>query len=429
MYGQDYLQELGVGLVARPYTQDACDQARQILGQGWAGFLTMPCDQVAQLVCEQRCDLFRGNWDGQDPVRLGLCGTSTCFASDDVTPTQSDACWRARQALGQSHPAWYEYSCSRIVQHVCVEDCTLFSGGGDPTRLGLCGSGTCPTVPPNQLPPYGVAWIAHNTPQSMTSGQRYLVAVSFRNTGSLTWPAGTQNPVHLGYHLYVGSPSNNQIVQPYYQNAGPLPYDVAPGQSVEAQIWVTAPTAPGNYTVRYDMIHEGITWFTDQHLTPLDVSVNVGETPPPLPQPCVCWDGTQCPGGLLSNCPPVGAPPCTCPDGSACPAGNLANCAVLPTCHCPDGTVCPGGIEANCDAPPAPPCICPDGTPCPNNSHENCVTPETPHPPVPPTPEPPPEPGPVPGEGTGLLLVLLGVAAAAGIGVAASRSRRTLIRR
>ena len=57
---------------------------------------------------------------------------------------------------------------------------------------------------------YSVSWGSPNTPGSMAAGSGQTVALSFTNTGSLTWEAGGDNPVRVGYHWYSGAcPSNS----------------------------------------------------------------------------------------------------------------------------------------------------------------------------------------------------------------------------
>jgi hypothetical protein len=42
-----------------------------------------------------------------------------------------------------------------------------------------------------------------------------------------------------------------------------LPHDVAPGQSVRVAARVRAPARPGSYLLRWDLVHETVTWFSE----------------------------------------------------------------------------------------------------------------------------------------------------------------------
>lgn len=358
MYGDEHARMLGVRPQARADAASACQQARAILGWG----NDVSCEQLHQKICNEDCGLFRGDWNGRDTVRMELCGTSRCHANDNISAAQSDACWTARWALGQHEPSWYVHSCERIIQHVCTEDCSLFSGGGDPTRAALCGSNTCPTTPPGPTPEYGLRWVSHNTPQAMAAGSFYDVAVVVTNIGNMTWRWGGSNPVHLGAHLFRGSNNPGNIIEPFYRHGAGLSADVPPGATASFVIRLQAPAEAGQYTWRYDLVHEGVTWFMDKSQTPLDVVANVAVTAPPPPPACTCWNGAACPGGLVANCPPIGAPPCKCADGRDCPGGIASNCVAVPPCKCADGSPCPGGMSANCPTgDPIPPDDVPPG--------------------------------------------------------------------
>ncbi|MBI2909482.1 MAG: N-acetylmuramoyl-L-alanine amidase [Chloroflexi bacterium] len=122
---------------------------------------------------------------------------------------------------------------------------------------------------------YGEVWRGHNTPSTMIPGYTASVTVDLDNAGVKTWNAKGPNPFRLGYHWYDADGS------PYFQAPsedyrGSLPYDVAPGQRVAVSSLVAAPRAPGNYTLKWDMVQEGVTWFAAEPANgTLDVPVRV----------------------------------------------------------------------------------------------------------------------------------------------------------
>ena len=54
-----------------------------------------------------------------------------------------------------------------------------------------------------------------------------------------------------------------------------LPSPVAPGGSITLQATVAAPAAAGAYTLQWDMIREGVTWFSQQGVVTGSVTINV----------------------------------------------------------------------------------------------------------------------------------------------------------
>ena len=125
-----------------------------------------------------------------------------------------------------------------------------------------------------QLPPYGEAWLAHDTPQIMDPGQEVIVPLSVKNSGTAVWNIQTTNPVRLGYRWY------NMNGTPYAGNAGiefhtPLAASIHPGQTLTQDAVLRAPTEIGRYQLKWDMVHERVSWFEEQGNQPLSLSVTV----------------------------------------------------------------------------------------------------------------------------------------------------------
>src|SRR5437870_1873060 len=49
----------------------------------------------------------------------------------------------------------------------------------------------------------------------------------------------------------------------WYHAGAFLPHDVAPDNSVELEIAMRAPSAPGNFVLQFDMVSEHLAWFED----------------------------------------------------------------------------------------------------------------------------------------------------------------------
>lgn len=114
---------------------------------------------------------------------------------------------------------------------------------------------------------------ALNNPETfldgITPGMTYTVIVSVTNAGTMTWVAADPNAFHLSYH-WAGPASL------YDGERTVLPYDVAPGETVYLKATLIAPAVPGTYTLQWDMVHENITWFSNQGVPTEDQIVGVG---------------------------------------------------------------------------------------------------------------------------------------------------------
>jgi hypothetical protein len=152
-------------------------------------------------------------------------------------------------------------------------------------------------VPVNvQVPTYGVSWSAHTTPGSMAANGLTNVNLTFTNTGSLTWPSGTANPVRLSYH-WLNGPCPNGSTAVWNGRRAPLPGDVSTGGTVTGlALSVQAPAAAGQYCLVYDLVREGVAWFSQQGASTLRVPVNVQ-----VPVYGVSWGAHTTPASMAAN--------------------------------------------------------------------------------------------------------------------------------
>jgi hypothetical protein len=101
------------------------------------------------------------------------------------------------------------------------------------------------------------AFVSQSVPASMVAGERYNVSVTMRNTGNTTWSAGGANPYRLGYQN-ANNPSDNMV---WGIGRVEAPASVAPGAEATFNFTVTAPSTPGTYSFRWQMVHELVEWF------------------------------------------------------------------------------------------------------------------------------------------------------------------------
>ena len=97
--------------------------------------------------------------------------------------------------------------------------------------------------------------------------RRYVATVT--NMGSSTWPAGGEHPVRLG--VSFGGADDRPDVGRVTDARFELPSDLGPGESATIEVTVTAPTRPGSYVVRHQMVVEGAGWFDDLARNPARV--------------------------------------------------------------------------------------------------------------------------------------------------------------
>ena len=96
-------------------------------------------------------------------------------------------------------------------------------------------------------------------PATVIPGGEIAVQVPITNDGEFTWRASGAHPIRLGYHWF--DTSGQPVVWDGPRQA--LPYDVMPGDGTLVAAAVRAPEAPGDYLLVWDMVEEGVGWFSD----------------------------------------------------------------------------------------------------------------------------------------------------------------------
>lgn len=110
---------------------------------------------------------------------------------------------------------------------------------------------------PLEVRPGHAAAIAADSPLWMPAGGRRSAAVELRNLGSLAWRSG--GGFALSYHWR--RPDGTVLV--WDGERTELPRDVPPSGSVSVEAVVVAPAATGRLLLEWDLVHEGVTWFSE----------------------------------------------------------------------------------------------------------------------------------------------------------------------
>ena len=105
---------------------------------------------------------------------------------------------------------------------------------------------------------------------SFDVGAPSTVSVVLTNAGTTTWTAGGSTPVHLSYHWL-----QNGAVVVWDGLRATLPGDVPSGASVTVSLPVQPPPKAGTYTLRIDLVQEGVAWFSGLGVAPFDLASTV----------------------------------------------------------------------------------------------------------------------------------------------------------
>jgi hypothetical protein len=143
------------------------------------------------------------------------------------------------------------------------EGVAWFSGKGAAT-------GNLPvTIAGPIIPSFGANYAI--LPVSGTASSTTTVPITLGNTSNFTWPSAGANPVTLSYH-WINSAGQTVVWDGLRTR---LPADVPAGQLTQVQATLAFPSAPGTYLLRWDLVQEGVSWFSGKGVRMPEQTVSV----------------------------------------------------------------------------------------------------------------------------------------------------------
>ncbi len=109
---------------------------------------------------------------------------------------------------------------------------------------------------------FGAEYRVDRAPRTVTTGETFAVPVRMRNTGTLTWTREGDKPFRLSQHW--ARPQVAMSAAAFDGIRTELPADVPPGGTIEVAGRARAPMTPGTYQLRWDLLQEGVTWFSER---------------------------------------------------------------------------------------------------------------------------------------------------------------------
>ena len=103
------------------------------------------------------------------------------------------------------------------------------------------------------------------------AGARTSARILLRNGGRATWRSQGADGLQLSYHWL--DPRGNAVVWDGVRT--PFPRPVAPGDTVELRVELTAPRPPGRYVLRFDLVEEHRFWLSEVGVATLDLELDV----------------------------------------------------------------------------------------------------------------------------------------------------------
>jgi len=106
----------------------------------------------------------------------------------------------------------------------------------------------------------------------MVVSQSIKVPVSVRNTSNFNWTPSGDHPVRFAYHWF-GKDRTTKVVHDGERTF--ISEDLPVGATAKLEATVIAPPMPGDYTLHFTFVQEGVAWFDDEGARPVDIPVTV----------------------------------------------------------------------------------------------------------------------------------------------------------
>ena len=168
---------------------------------------------------------------------------------------QADACLRAEDRdLGARH--WF----------ICAER----GGTGQPRRIARAEPAAA--VGAAVQGRYDLGYISCEGPDVLAADEAVRFALHIRNSGWDTWHSDAHPPVLVSYHWL--NRARRTVVRDGVRSS--LPHPLRPGESTIVDVTVVAPSQAGRYLLQFDVVHEGVTWFSEVGQAPFEKPCAVG---------------------------------------------------------------------------------------------------------------------------------------------------------
>ena len=121
---------------------------------------------------------------------------------------------------------------------------------------------------------YHVTYLDCEIPPRMEAGKTYEVTVNIRNDSTATWYTSQQvyyRGINLSYHWKTYS--NKTIFKEGART--PLPFAIRARETAILKMQIGAPNQPGHFRLELDLVHEGVTWFSEAGASPASFEVEV----------------------------------------------------------------------------------------------------------------------------------------------------------
>ena len=121
--------------------------------------------------------------------------------------------------------------------------------------------------------PYDVVYEPYGGPVEGPAASEIHTDIGVRNTGFMRWSSDEDPSVFVSYRWL----SRESVPLPQEGRRSRLPRPLDPGAACRVPLVIETPAAPGRYVLAIDLVHEGVTWFSEAGQPPCRVPFTVLE--------------------------------------------------------------------------------------------------------------------------------------------------------
>lgn len=117
--------------------------------------------------------------------------------------------------------------------------------------------------------------VSRNVRSKFKPGEKTTMELLVKNISRADWPALGDLDGRYAVKLATRWRDHSGTILSELGNAKHLPYDIEPDDTVGLSVEVTAPTEPGEYSLEFDLMQEGVGWFAAHGSEPAITKVQV----------------------------------------------------------------------------------------------------------------------------------------------------------
>ncbi len=119
---------------------------------------------------------------------------------------------------------------------------------------------------------FSAQYQTESTTWKVAANSRFSIPVAIKNTSGAAWSSqATKGPVRVAYHWLDSS--KKMLIRDGLRT--PFATPVAAGSEVKINLNAQAPKEKGTYIMQVSLVQEGVVWFEDKQVKPLELTIQV----------------------------------------------------------------------------------------------------------------------------------------------------------